>query len=46
MEQRDPEKRRLYRNEMRRTAADPALARRFLMRTSLIESLRDAERIA
>jgi len=39
-------KRRLYREEMRRTGADPVLAKQFLMRTSLIESLRDAARIA
>jgi hypothetical protein len=31
---------------MHRTAEDPALARKFLMRTALIESLRDAEGIA
>ena len=42
MEQRDPEKRRLYREDMRRRAGDPVLARQFLMKTSLIESLRDA----
>jgi 3-(3-hydroxy-phenyl)propionate hydroxylase len=41
MEQRDPETRRRYREEMQRAAADPALAKRFLMRTSLIDSLRD-----
>jgi 3-(3-hydroxy-phenyl)propionate hydroxylase len=42
MEQRDPEVRRKYRDEMQRAAEDPALARKFLMRTSLIDSLRDA----
>jgi 3-(3-hydroxy-phenyl)propionate hydroxylase len=46
MEQRDPQQRMLYRDEMHRTAEDPALARKFLTRTALIESLRDAERIA
>ena len=46
MEQRDPEKRRLYAESMRRRAADPTLARQFLMQTSLIESLRDAATIA
>jgi 3-(3-hydroxy-phenyl)propionate hydroxylase len=46
MEQRDPVKRRHYRDEMRRRAEDPALARAFLMRTALIESLRDAAKIA
>jgi 3-(3-hydroxy-phenyl)propionate hydroxylase len=42
MEQRDAESRRNYRDEMKRAAEDPALAKRFLMRTSLIDSLRDA----
>ena len=46
MEQRDPVKRQQYRDTMRRTAADPALAKAFLMRTALIDSLRDAARIA
>ncbi len=32
--------------ELRRTAEDPRLARAFLLRTSLIESLREAEQIA
>ena len=32
--------------ELRRTAEDPKLARAFLLRTSLIESLREAEQIA
>ena len=45
LEQRDPEKRRLYGEDMRRRAADPALARQFLLRTSLIDSLRDAANI-
>src|SRR5215471_9469177 len=45
MEQRDPQTRRRYREEMQRAAADPALAKKFLMRTSLIDSLRDAARI-
>jgi 3-(3-hydroxy-phenyl)propionate hydroxylase len=45
MEQRDPEKRRRYRDDMRRTAEDLALAKKFLMKTSLIESLQDAARI-
>jgi 3-(3-hydroxy-phenyl)propionate hydroxylase len=45
MEQRDPEQRRKYRDEMRRTGEDAVLAKQFLMRTSLIESLRDAARI-
>src|SRR5258707_6694374 len=45
MEQRDPETRRKYREEMQRAAADPVLAKKFLMRTSLIDSLRDAARV-
>jgi 3-(3-hydroxy-phenyl)propionate hydroxylase len=46
MEQRDPAKRQHYRDEMRRRAEDPALAKAFLMRTALIESLRDVAKIA
>ena len=46
MEQGDPATRQKYRDDMRRAAEDPALAKKFLMRTSLIECLRDAERIA
>jgi 3-(3-hydroxy-phenyl)propionate hydroxylase len=46
MEQRDPEARRQYREEMRRAAEDPVLSKNFLMRTSLIDSLRDAATIA
>jgi 3-(3-hydroxy-phenyl)propionate hydroxylase len=42
MEQRDPETRRRYREDMQRAAEDPVLAKTFLMRTSLIDSLRDA----
>ena len=45
MEQRDPLKRRLYGESMRRRAGDPALGRQFLMQTSLIDSLRDAATI-
>jgi len=45
MEQRDPETRRKYREEIQRAAEDPVLAKKFLMRTSLIESLRDAATI-
>jgi 3-(3-hydroxy-phenyl)propionate hydroxylase len=45
MEQRDPIKRQRYRDEMRRRAEDPALAKAFLMRTALIDSLRDAAKI-
>jgi len=45
LEERDPETRRRNQEELRRTAADPALARAFLLRTSLIESLREADAI-
>ncbi len=38
MEQRDPVKRQQYRDDMRRRAEDPALAKAFLMRTALIEA--------
>jgi 3-(3-hydroxy-phenyl)propionate hydroxylase len=33
-------------DQLRRTAEDPKLARAYLLRTSLIESLREAEQIA
>ncbi len=45
MEQRDAQTRQVYRDSMRRQAEDPTLAKKFLMRTSLIESLRDAAMI-
>jgi 3-(3-hydroxy-phenyl)propionate hydroxylase len=45
MEQRDPIKRQRYRDEMRRRAEDPVLAKAFLMRTALIDSVRDAAKI-
>jgi 3-(3-hydroxy-phenyl)propionate hydroxylase len=44
--ERDPAVRRKNHDELRRTAEDPKLARAFLLRSSLIESLREAERIA
>jgi 3-(3-hydroxy-phenyl)propionate hydroxylase len=43
--ERDPAVRRRNHDELRRTAEDPELARKFLLRTSLIESLREAEQI-
>ena len=46
MEQRDPETRKEYREDMKRAAEDPVLAKKFLMRTSLIDSLRDAATIS
>jgi 3-(3-hydroxy-phenyl)propionate hydroxylase len=44
--EKDPAVRQKNHDELRRTAEDPKLARAFLLRTSLIESLREAERIA
>ena len=41
MERRDPQTRRKYREEMKRAGDDPLLAKNFLMRTSLVECLRD-----
>jgi 3-(3-hydroxy-phenyl)propionate hydroxylase len=46
LEERDPRVRQAHFNELRRTVADPALHKRFLMRTSLIESVRRAREIA
>jgi 3-(3-hydroxy-phenyl)propionate hydroxylase len=46
LEERDPAVRRRNHDELRRQAGDPALARRFLLRTALFDSLREAERIA
>jgi 3-(3-hydroxy-phenyl)propionate hydroxylase len=42
----DPSVRKRNQDELRRTAEDPARARAFLLRASLIESLREAEGIA
>src|SRR3954470_176475 len=44
--ERDPAVRARNHDELRRTAEDPARARAFLLRSSLIESLREAEQIA
>jgi 3-(3-hydroxy-phenyl)propionate hydroxylase len=44
--EKDPAVRRKNHDELRRTAEDPQLARAFLLRSSLIESLREAEQIA
>ncbi len=44
--ERDLAVRKRNHNELRRTAEDPALARKFLLRTALFESLREAEAIA
>jgi 3-(3-hydroxy-phenyl)propionate hydroxylase len=43
--EKDPAVRRKNHDELRRTAEDPKLARAFLLRSSLIESLREAERL-
>jgi 3-(3-hydroxy-phenyl)propionate hydroxylase len=43
--EKDPAVRRKNHDELRRTADDPKLARAFLLRSSLIESLREAEQI-
>ncbi len=42
----DPAVRRRNRDELRRTSENPELARKFLLRTALFESLREAEAIA
>jgi len=46
LEERDPGVRRANFEEMRRIAENPALHKEYLMRTSLIESVRKARRIA
>ena len=43
--EKDPAVRRKNHDDLRRTAEDPKLARAFLLRSSLIESLREAEQI-
>lgn len=45
LEERDPARRLARQQEMRRTAADPALARAYLMRTAMFEGLRAAAAI-
>jgi 3-(3-hydroxy-phenyl)propionate hydroxylase len=44
--EKDPAVRQRNRDELRRTADDPALARQYLLRTALFESLREADAIA
>jgi 3-(3-hydroxy-phenyl)propionate hydroxylase len=46
MEERDPDAQRKRQAEFMATAADPTRARDFLLRTSMIQSLRDAAEIA
>jgi 3-(3-hydroxy-phenyl)propionate hydroxylase len=45
MESKDPDVQRKRQDEYMRTAADPELARTFLLRTSMIDSLREAAKI-
>ena len=46
LEERNPAVRARNHDELRRQAEDPALARKFLLRTALFDSLREAEQIA
>ncbi len=46
LNERDPAARAAYHDELRRTVADPAAHKAFLMRSSMIQSLRDLERAA
>ena len=46
LEERDPAVRKRNHDELRRSAEDPAMARKFLLRASLLESLKEAEAIA
>lgn len=43
LEARDPEEHRRWKEEMTRTAADPRLAREYMLKTSMIASLRRSE---
>jgi 3-(3-hydroxy-phenyl)propionate hydroxylase len=45
LEERDPAVRKHNHDELKRAAEDPKLARKFLLRASMIESLREAEQI-
>jgi 3-(3-hydroxy-phenyl)propionate hydroxylase len=45
LEERDPAIRKSNHDELRRTADDPVLARKFLLRAALFDSLREAEQI-
>ena len=46
LEERNPMVRKRNHEELRRTAEDPAQARKFLLRASLLDSLREADQIA
>jgi 3-(3-hydroxy-phenyl)propionate hydroxylase len=45
LSEQDPAVRRRNHDELRRTSEDPVLARKFLLRTALFESLKEAEAI-
>ena len=45
LQERDPAVRKRNHDELKRAAEDPELARKFLLRASMIESLREAEEI-
>ncbi|MEW6453261.1 MAG: FAD-dependent monooxygenase [Pseudomonadota bacterium] len=45
LEERDPAVRKRNHDELRKSAEDPVLARKFLLRASLLDSLREAEQI-
>ncbi len=46
LNERDPAKRRAHHDELRATAADPARHRAYVLRSSMIQSLRDLESVA
>ena len=46
LNQRDPEQRRAYHDELRATVADPARHRAYLLRSAMIQSLRDLKAVA
>jgi len=46
LNERDPEARRAFQDELRRTVADPEAHRAYLRRSSMIQSLRDLEQVA
>lgn len=46
MAERDPQVRKAYHDELRRTAGDPEAHRAYLLRSSMIQSLRDLEAVS
>ena len=46
MNTRDPAQRQAYYDDLKRTAADPVKSREYLLRSSMIQSLRDLEHVA